>query len=296
MLRRTTSSRDKQAIAANRLFSPGVLSKIAKNRGFDEFVSLCNQTGFNYGLETNAVIADAFDFAFAKLRKSGVRSEYIYKSALTHNVLLGMHSLSTASIATEFRVGKSKADVVIFNGTSTAYEIKSDRDNLSRLMGQIADYRKVFARNFVICSPSHLQEVEAELPSDVGILLLSRWNRISTHREARSDFSNFCAHTMFSSLATSDAREVLKRCGVGVPQVPNTRLRRVMWDEFSDLDVQELHHAMVHVLKSSHSKQCLKSILQSFPKSVMPAVVNMRLRRLERENLSEAMRKPFASL
>lgn len=49
----------------------------------------------------------------------------------THNViankiLLGKHSLNTSHMLSEFRVGYNKADVVIINGTSSVYEIKSE--------------------------------------------------------------------------------------------------------------------------------------------------------------------------
>lgn len=49
-----------------------------------------------------------FDAAFSLLQREGYRHEYIYKAALTHKILLGKHSLHTASMITEFRVGECK--------------------------------------------------------------------------------------------------------------------------------------------------------------------------------------------
>src|SRR4029453_5364083 len=91
-----------------------------------------------------------FDAAFAVLKKGGLRDEYIYKAALTHRVLLGKHSLKTASMLTEFRAGDCKADISILNGTTTVFEIKSERDSLTRLARQIENYKRVFASVFVI--------------------------------------------------------------------------------------------------------------------------------------------------
>lgn len=296
MLYKNAEISNRKLIAANRIFASGILAKIAKKSDFSEFMALSNQVGFEplHGQETT--VAHAFNYAFEQLRKSGVRSEYVYKSALTHNVLLGIHSLSTASMATEFRAGNSKADLVIFNGTSTAYEIKSDRDNLSRLLSQIADYRKTFARNFVICSTNHVDDVEKLLPEDVGILLLSRWNRISTVREASESTSSLCLRTMFSSLTSDEISKILAAIGEETPQVPNTRLRNAMWEVVAGLDKVVVHRAMVATLRKTRSRQSIENTLRKFPKSVMPAVMTMRLRRAEQENLAEAMNKPFASL
>src|SRR5215216_2008453 len=84
-------------------------------------------------------VGEVFEAAFQILKQSGLRDEYIYKAALTHRVLMGRHSLRTACMLSEFRVGRSKADIVILNGTTTVYEIKSERDSLSRLERQIQD-------------------------------------------------------------------------------------------------------------------------------------------------------------
>lgn len=40
----------------------------------------------------------------------------------------------------EFNVGASKADLAVFNGTSTVYEIKSEIDSTERLKSQMGDY------------------------------------------------------------------------------------------------------------------------------------------------------------
>jgi hypothetical protein len=285
-----------QIVAATRLFSSGVLTKLAKSGNVREFTALCIAAGIPLSSDTGNTVGEAFDAAFNLLKVKGLRSEYVYKAALTHNVLLGIHSLATASLVSEFRVGASKADVVIFNGTSTVYEIKSERDNLSRLEGQISDYRKFFANVYVICAPIHARSVEKMLPDDVGILTLSRWNRISTIRNAKDRASEICPDTVFSSLTNSEAKSILKMCGAHIPIVPNTRLRKELQREFRDLDSSTLHRAVVKTLKKTRSTESLKSVLHNLPKSVMPAVMNLRLRQVDRERLIEVMKKPLSTL
>ncbi len=104
-------------------------------------------------------VRNVFETAFSLLKREGSRHEYIYKSALTHKVLLGMHSLQTASMINGFRVGDCKADVVILNGTATVYEVKSKRDSLTRLERQIATYATMFAKVYVIAAEGRINAV-----------------------------------------------------------------------------------------------------------------------------------------
>ena len=285
-----------QVAAATRLFSSGVLTKLAKSGDAREVSALCNAVGIPFSSLGDGTLGHAFDAAFDLLKLKGLRSEYVYKAALTHNVLLGVHSLATASLVSEFRVGTSKADIVIFNGTSTVYEIKSERDNLSRLEGQIRDYRKVFARVFVICAPIHSKSVEKILPADVGILTLSRWNRITTIRDAQDRAPLLCIDTIFASLTNAEAKSILHICGVPIPLAPNTRLRKELQREFKKLNSIQVHEAMVKTLKKTRSTESLKSVLHNLPKSVMPAIMNLRLKRVERDRLIEIMRRPLSTL
>lgn len=69
----------------------------------------------------------------------------------------------------ELPVGGSRVDLCKINGTSIAYEIKTDLDNLKRLGKQILDYQRVFEQVYVICSFKRVSEVESVLPDTCGI-------------------------------------------------------------------------------------------------------------------------------
>jgi len=66
-------------------------------------------------------------FAFAELRKN-YRCEYVYKNTLINN-LISNYGTKNSIIINEFRVGNSVADMVLFNGTSKAFEIKTELDS-----------------------------------------------------------------------------------------------------------------------------------------------------------------------
>jgi len=61
-----------------------------------------------------------------------------------------------ATIFSEFRVGKSVADLAIFNGSSKVFEIKTEFDSDIRLEIQLKNYKKIFNEVFLIITESKL--------------------------------------------------------------------------------------------------------------------------------------------
>ena len=148
-----------QLAAISRLFSSSVDREMARKGKSPLFARLATQSLSVDSLSGSQYVYSLFDGAFSILEREGNRHEYIYKAALTHKILLGKHSLQTASMLNEFRVGQCKADLVILNGTSTVYEVKSERDSLSRLERQVAAYATVFAQVYVIAAEKHVDAV-----------------------------------------------------------------------------------------------------------------------------------------
>ena len=134
---------ENQIFTLSRFFSSSVLQEMARYGESPILARLIRESRLlDFSLEIEN-IGDLFESAFSFLKKKQFRYEYIYKAALTHNILMGRHKRK-ASLLTEFRIGKCKADIVILNGTGTVYEIKTDRDSLTRLTNQIESYMKVF--------------------------------------------------------------------------------------------------------------------------------------------------------
>jgi hypothetical protein len=282
-----------QLAALSRLFSSSVFHEMAK-RGrsplFARLLSELGQVGRDIARET---VGSTFDAAFTVLRRSGLRDEYVYRAALTHNVLLGRHTLKTASMLTEFRAGACKADLAILNGTASVYEIKSERDSLARLTNQIANYRKVFAKIYVIVGEPHVEEVVRSTDEDIGVMSLVRWDRIRTVREAADRADMVCPVTIFDSLRLDEARTILSDLEVSVPDVPNTLLYGAMRDCFARLKPAEVHDRMVSTLRRTRSLESLGALIEHLPVSLKPAALSVPVRRGNHQNLINATRASF---
>lgn len=70
--------------------------------------------------------------------------------------------------------GQVRVDLSVVNGLLHGYEIKSDRDSLRRLNGQIELYGKVFDRATLVVGERHLAEALDSVPKWWGILLARR--------------------------------------------------------------------------------------------------------------------------
>jgi len=282
-----------QLAALSRLFSSTVVRQLATKGSSAIFARLLRQTQPIFHSQKFAFVKDAFDAAFDILKTDGLRDEYIYKAALTHRILMGTHSLRTACMLNEFRTGKSKADVAILNGTTTVYEIKSERDSLSRLEGQLSNYRKVFASVYVIAGETHVDAVLEATPSDVGVMSLSRRFRISTRRVADNQPGRISPLAVFEALRTAEAADIVRNAGFSVPDVPNTRIRSELRELFVGLAPEVVHAGMLNTLKRTRDLLPLGQLVDRLPLSLHAAALSVPLRKADHDRLVLAINTPM---
>lgn len=287
-------TQSKHIAALSRIFSSTVIKELATRGQSAALTRLLRDAVLTTSVAPRGRVRDAFDWAFELLKQAGLRDEYVYKAALTHRVLMGRHSLRTAAMLREFRVENCKADIAILNGTTTAYEIKSERDSLSRLERQVDAYRKVFASVFVIAGEKHVDEVLAATPADVGVMCLSSRYSIQTRREAKDCPNRIAPVAVFESVRTNEACAIVAELGHQVPDVPNTRLRTALREQFETLAPAAVHGAMLTVLKRTRDLQPLSGLVERLPLSLHAAALSVPLRSKDHNRLVSAVDTPLA--
>ena len=278
-----------QLSAISRLFSTTVLRQMYAKAQSRLFARLACQTGLLNDLPLTARVRDFFDLAFGILKRIGHRDEYIYRSAIANRILMGTHSLNTATMLNEFRVRDSVADVVILNGTSTVYEIKSERDTLKRLRSQLTNYSDIFAQIYVIAGHNHVEAVIEDVPPGVGVLSLSQRYQISTVRDALCSYSNVDPVAILDSVRVSEAKAILESLECPLPDVPNTRMHSTLRHIFEELDPVTTHDAMVSVLRKTRSTGSLIELVAALPASLHANVLATRPSGSARRHLLEAV-------
>lgn len=281
------------ASALTRFFSSSVLKELALYGKSPAFMRSAIDSCIVSELEPTDPISNLFDLAFSHLKKHQNRNEYIYKSAITQKILLGRHSLNTATMLSEFRIGLCKADMVILNGAGTVYEIKSERDSLTRLEQQLKEYRSVFSKVNVIAAASHLERVKNIAPEDVGIQVLTNRHTIKTIRDSQNQPERTCPVKVLESVTSKEAELILKDIGETPPNVPNTQRYKVHREIFSKQEPTEIQISAINILKKTRSNLKLKSIVAETPASLHNAILSVKLRNQDYSRLLNALKTPL---
>ena len=192
-------------------------------------------------------LSNWFDF-FYHLLFSHYRCEYIYKNAIAR-LYLAQEDVQNSLLTSELRVGESRSDVVILNGTSTVYEIKSEYDSFERLDGQIADYRKVFDYIVVVTTQEKAELVGDQVPESVGVMSLTGQRKLDVWREPSSNKENVDPGTVFDCMRQAEFCEVVENEFGEVPKVPNSRIYREAKELFCQIEPSKAHDLMVKQLR-----------------------------------------------
>jgi hypothetical protein len=278
------------------LFTPRIFKELAI-RGFSPALArLVRSTSILDQLPSGPAssLSGLFNAAYEIIKRPGNRSAYVYKNILARNRFLGRHSLATASMMTEYRVGQAKADVVILNGTSTCYEIKSERDGFTRLESQISAYTRVFDKTFVVAAECHLPRLLDVLPKNIGIMIVDSRSRLSEKREAESNKTSIDTSVLFDSLTILEIKSVFMDLGLSVPDLPNTKLRGEMKKQFTRLDPAEVHDATITAMLRHRSLKNLGEFIEALPASLTVAGISLSLARRARMQLINILQNPVS--
>jgi hypothetical protein len=206
------------------------------------------QTGFDALLRRKQSVKGILSNVFHYLNEH-YRCEYVFKSAIFNEVLLKHHSLVETGYLTEFRSSNAKADVVILNGTSIVYEIKSDIDRLDRLCSQTIAYQQIFDKVVVVSKPENASKISLLIPSTIGIVTLSPDLQIQTVREPTSNIDNLNRAWLFDCLRKPEYLSIIKTVFGEIPQVPGTRIHSACKQLFVSLSNEQAHFNFVSSLK-----------------------------------------------
>lgn len=274
-------------VALSRLFSSGVFRELGAMGYSKTAAGVVKEARFLP--QENQSLANYFEEAFRLLART-LRSEYIFKNAIAERILLGKHNLSTASMLTEFRAGQHKADAVILNGTATVYEIKSERDKLDRLEGQLNSYLRIFEKVVVVADECHCEALLSVLPPDVGLQILGPRYQFKTIREAHSDLGRLDPIQMFDSLQREEFLWVLSETiGWDGSDVPNGLIHSVARNEFNKIPPDQVHKFFVASLRKRSQRKNQNEFIERVPKVLKAMAISIPLKASEQERILDSL-------
>jgi hypothetical protein len=152
--------------------------------------------------------------------------------------------------------GRVRVDVAVVNGSLHGYEIKSDRDSLRRLAGQVDLYGQVLDRAALVVGRRHAEEALGLLPAWWEVQVVdgdSESVRVKQVRRGRKNPTR-SARALVELLWLDDAMAMLEARGGarGYRGSP----RRIVWDRVCALySVDEIAQAVRVQLKARSARQ-----------------------------------------
>ncbi|MCY1289731.1 hypothetical protein D9M70_388350 [compost metagenome] len=236
-------------------------------------------------------VGELFSGAYKALR-STYRNEYVYKSAIANRIVFGRHSPRTTALSVELPVGRSIVDVAVFNGTSTAYEIKTEFDSPRRLVTQTPDYLKAFDRVYVVTHPDLAQRYASSCDERVGILSLDSRDRLKTVREAARNIENVDPRAVFRMLRRDEYVSALeKKFGVKI-DLPNGLIASHCEEVFSELNYDFAHYAFLSAMRKRTINEEVVGFLSALPECLRVLGYSSPLSKPQRQRALAALEMP----
>ena len=247
------------SVLYNRTFVRKIISNNYKNY-LENILSRSNY------LVKEVSLVHVLDSLYSEFKKN-YKCEYVYKNTIVNKILLGRHSLNTSTLISELNVGKSKADIVIFNGTSTVYEIKTELDSLNRLEAQLEDYLKCFDKIYVITTLENIKKLENKLSGKIGLIEYTKRGTLREHKKAESNKRNIDKKSLFSLFRKNEMLNIIKKIGFEIPDVHPRYLREECEKIFLKLSNEEAHNIAIEEIKKRKIKNEQKEIIEMAPES-----------------------------
>ncbi|MBP9876635.1 sce7726 family protein [Aliarcobacter cryaerophilus] len=281
---------NKSIIDLSKIFSPTILKELCSTGNSKKLRKILDELNLLYQVDLKKNLESFFNDVYKILLKN-YRNEYIYRSIIIKKILLGIHSLNTAHLINECRVGNSKADCVILNGTSTVYEIKTQFDTFSRLHSQLDDYKKAFEYVYIVVPIETLKKLEGyNLDENIGIMVLNKNSTISKTRLAKSNKNYFNKETIFDILRKNEYIEIISKY-YEIPSIPNTKIYTYCKRLFTELDIELIHAELVQILKKRDVSDLQKKVILNVPDSLKALSMQTKLTDKEKNNLLELLQK-----
>jgi hypothetical protein len=242
-------------LSVSGIFSNSHFKRVISN-GRSKFIDTkIEKYGPFLGLNKEATRKDALE-AFYSYLLSEYRCEYVYKNFITKNILLGRHSLNTSTLLNEFRVGSSLADLVLINGKSVVYEIKTELDTPERLEDQITDYQKAFPYIYLVTHHTLIDKYLSILKDEnVGLKALTDKFHLTEIRKAKYNPEYLEITTMFKALRKKEYSNVIKEVFGELPDVPNMYYFKECFELAKQLEPEIFHRLMSEELKKRKPKE-----------------------------------------
>lgn len=176
-------------------------------------------------------------------------NEYIFKNSFLNEWLIKELGKSNSKVFNEFRVGNAVADLVMFNGHSKVFEIKSELDSDNRLELQLENYHQAFNQVFIIV-PENKLSTYLKYSENVGIITFNklRVNKFELVRDAVLDL-RINPEVVMDILRTAEYKLLVQSYYGMLPKMTSFNQYDLCKRLIKEIPLDELNHLFIQLMK-----------------------------------------------
>lgn len=227
-------------------------------KDFTSIVSKIKRYDNNWLKSSNATYLGYLKYVYSVLALN-YQNEYIFKNEFLNDWLISEIGEENSKIFSEFRVGNSVADLVIFNGCSKVFEIKTEFDSDFRLPLQLENYKKAFNLIYLIVPETKLSFYK-KYDSTIGLITFnsSDKNSFKINRKASKNYE-IDPQAIMSILHTNEYKSIVKKYFGYLPEMTSFSQFKICSELICEIPKSELNRLFVKHIKKRGDNKALSS-------------------------------------
>lgn len=220
------------------------------------------------------------------------QNEYIFKNEFLNKWLISEMGEDNSKIFSEFRVGSSVADLVMFNGCSKVFEIKTEFDSDFRLSMQIENYKKIFNQIYLIVPETKLSLYEKH-DTSIGLISFNskKFNSFNLYRTA-SNNPKIEINTVMSILHTNEYKSIVKEYFSFIPEMTSFSQFEICKALIREIPNDELNKLFISQIKKRGDNEALSS---RYYKEFNQLFLALKMNQVNKKKMINILKTPLHS-
>ena len=204
------------------------------------------------------------------------RNEYIVKNTLINELLLKKYSTKNTVAFSEFKVGSSIADFVLFNGVSKVFEIKTELDSERRLESQLKNYMKLFQECYVVIPAESIPKYLVSLAQGVGVISVVKSSNKMILKEILkpTPVETIDCDVLMESVKTAEYKNIVSNYCGHLPEMNSFNMYNVCKEIIRCMPAKELRILFNNEMKK---RQTNTALLYRFKKELRQLCLSMNV-------------------
>jgi len=234
--------------ALSQVFSSSLAKKINDPSHEQKLKELLHITNL-YPLNQQWDIVKGLEITYNYL-KQNYRCEYVYMNEIANQLLLKFHNDNSATLLKELTSEYSIADIVIINGDTVAYEIKTELDTFDRLDKQLESYQALYDQVYVVSYPGAFEALSKKIDHSIGIIVLEDNGQLKTIRKAEKCSHKFNSLKAVYTLRQSELVAAYEKYVGRLPIMGTALIYGFCYNWYVSLEKEDAHVIFYEALKS----------------------------------------------